>query len=286
MEAYMEPTELAAFQRSLSAGDRLRRLRTRLGITTREIESLSRRVAEKEGNEGFIVSHARITQIENNLSTPSLFKLFSLSTIYGIAVSELMSFYIDPQSMMRHHMSLNTERTHLVSLEEMDANAGIEFPIRFDPGFTAEKTNLVSRMVEVWGEVPVGLLRQLKLRHSRYAFIGLNDYTMYPLLRPGSFVQIDNRSRLLPMASVRTELDRPIYFIELRDGYVCSWCEVHGKRLLAIPHPLSGCQTQEFAYPDEAEIIGRVTAVAARLVPLPDPKPCPNDDGSGSPEQS
>lgn len=239
-----------------------------------------------EGNEEFIISHARITQIENGLSTPSLFKLFSLSTIYGIAVSELMSFYIDPESMMRHHMSLNAERTHLVSFEEPNPSGAVEFPIRFDPGFTAEKTNLVSRMVEVWGEVPVGLLRQLKLRGSRYAFIGLNDYTMYPLLRPGSFVQIDNRSRLLPPAPVRSELDRPIYFIELRDGYLCSWCEIQGKRLLAIPHPLSGCQTREFAYPDEAEIVGRVTAVAARLVLPPDAKALANGGGSGSPEPS
>jgi transcriptional regulator with XRE-family HTH domain len=274
----MEPTQVAVSQRTSSAGDRLRRLRTRLGITTREIENLSRRVAEREGSEEFVISHARITQIENGLSTPSLYKLFSLSTIYGLAVTELFSYYVDPQGAIGHHMALNLERTHLTTLDLADPQNGIEFPIRFDPGFTAEKTNLVSRMVEVWGEVPVGLLRQLKLRTSRYGFIGLNDHTMYPLLRPGSFVQIDDRSRILPSVFGRGEMDRPIYFVELRDGYLCSWCEIQGRRLIVVPHPLSGCQTQEFAYPDEAEIVGRVTAVAARLVPLPDPKASPDHD--------
>jgi transcriptional regulator with XRE-family HTH domain len=282
----MEPTQLAASQRLLGAGERLRKLRIRLGITTREIESLSRKIAEKEGNEEFIVSHARLTQIENGVSTPSLFKIFSLSAIYGMAVSDLTSYYLDPEACLRHHMEMNLERTHLTTFDAADPVSGMEFPVRFDPGFTVERTNLVSRMVEVWGEVPVGLLQQLKLRTSRYGFIGLNDYTMYPLLRPGSFVQIDQRSRVLPAMPGRSEFDRPIYFIELRDGYLCSWCEIRGKRLIVVPHPLSGCQTQEFAYPDEAEIVGRVTAVAVRLVPLPDQKASPDRDDSGPLEQS
>jgi hypothetical protein len=65
----------------------------------------------------------------------------------------------------------------------------------------------------------------------------------------------------------RTEFDRPIYFVELRDGYACSWCEVRGSQLTLIPHPLSGCAIRQFAYPSEAEIVGQVTGVAMRLVP-------------------
>jgi len=134
--------------------------------------------------------------------------------------------------------------------------------------------------------VPAGILQQLKLRGARYGFIGLTDYMMYPLLRPGSFVQIDERQRPLPLVPYRTEFDRPIYFIELRDGYLCSWCEVRRNRLIAIPHPLSGCPTQEFAYREEAEIIGRVTAVAARLVPVPGSAAFPDPADSELPERS
>jgi len=282
----MEPTRLAAPPRVLSAGERLRRLRAKLGITTREIESLSRKIAEQEGNEEFIVSHARITQIENGVSTPSVFKLFSLSAIYGIATSDLLSYYVDTKSCLRHHLAMNLEKTHLTTFDATDPLSRIEFPVRFDPGFTADRTNLISRMVEVWGEVPVGVLQQLKLRPSRYGFIGLSDYTMYPLLRPGSFVQIDELERTLPPTFSRTEMERPIYFTELRDGYLCSWCELRGRRLIVIPHPLSGCTTREFSYPGEAEIVGRVTAVAARLVPPAGPRPASDPDDAASPEQS
>ena len=89
---------------------------------------------------------------------------------------------------------------------------------------------------------------------------------MYPLLRPGSFVQIDDSSTRWQKNPWRSEFDRPMYFVELRDGYVCSWCELQGKTLTIIPHPLSPSQTRQFRYPDEAEIVGRVTAVAMRLV--------------------
>src|SRR5258707_391070 len=63
--------------------------------------------------------------------------------------------------------------------------------------------------------------------------------TLYPLLRPGSFVQIDPSVRKVQPMRWRTEFDRPIYFVELRDGDACSWCELQDGHLLLLPHPLS-----------------------------------------------
>src|SRR5258708_27157656 len=128
-------------------------------------------------------------------------------------------------------------------------------------------------MIEVWGAVPVGLIQHLDLRHSQYGYIGLSDYFMYPLLRPGSFVQIDSKVRRPQKGVFQSEFDRPIYFIELRDGYACSWCQLAGSNLLLIPHSLSSCDVQLFSYGIEAEIVGQVTGVAMRIV----------DSGSQSP---
>jgi hypothetical protein len=108
------------------------------------------------------------------------------------------------------------------------------------------------------------------VRHCQYGYVGMQDFTMFPLLRPGSFVQIDGNTSRMHASDWRTEFDRPIYFIELREGYACSWCELRGSQITLIPHPLSPCSTRQFAYPGEAEIIGQVTAVAMRLVPAPD----------------
>lgn len=251
---------------AVRAGERLKQLRLQLGLTTRDVAELSRKIALGEANEEFAISHARLIQIENDESTPSIYKLFTLSAVYGRTFMELVSFYVDPGRITAYRMSLPMPGTREVSLETFDESRSIHFPVRFDPGFQVGKTNLLSRMVETWGEVPVTLLESLNVRKQRYGFIGLEDYTMYPLLRPGSFVQIDDQQKPQTHVSYRSEYERPIWFLELRTGYICSWCELLRDRLISIPHPLSPCRTRDLAFPNEVEIVGRVTAVAARLV--------------------
>ncbi|MGC1383406.1 MAG: helix-turn-helix transcriptional regulator [Candidatus Acidiferrales bacterium] len=250
-------------------GDHLRELRNRLGVTTRAVEELSRKIALDRGNDEFYISNAWLTQLENTNSVPSIHKLFSLSVIYRSKITDLLGFFdIDLNDSLRYQMDMPLQHTHIAKFESPDPDKVITFPVRFDRGFSLEKTNLISRMVEIWGEVPVSLIQRLDVRHCQYGYVGLDDYSMSPMLRPGSFVQVDPNFKRIPPSSWRTEFDRPIFFVEMRDSYACSWCEVSGARLTLVPHPLSGCQVRQFAFPDEAEIIGQVTAVAMRLVPL------------------
>jgi transcriptional regulator with XRE-family HTH domain len=251
----------------LNAGEQLKELRIRLGITTREVEEHSRRIGDAEGNEEFNISNAWLTQIENKQSTPSVYKLYSLGVIYRVKFTDLLLLYgVDLEKLSKYQLATPLGKTHLARLEIYDKDRPVSFPVRFDPGFEPAKTNLLSRMVEIWGEVPISLIQHLDIRHSQYGYIGLKDYTLYPLLRPGSFVQIDQHVNTVQSFPWRTEYDRPIYFVELRDAYACSWCELHGNQLTLIPHPLSPCGIRQFTYSTEAEIIGRVTAVAMRIV--------------------
>lgn len=251
-------------------GQRLKDVRKRLGITTREVEVLSRQIAEEKGNSEFYISNAWLSQIENKGSTPSVYKLYSLSAIYRISLNELLLLYgIDQDKTSEHQITTTLPRTHILSLEIHDSERPVTFPIRFDPGFNVEQTNLLSRMVEIWGEVPIAMIQHLDLRESQWGYIGSDDYTMYPLLRPGSFVQIDDRQNKIQPRPWRTEYDRPIYFLELRNGYACGWCELQHRTLTLIPHPLAPCRIQQFKFPTEADVVGRVTAVAMRLVDLP-----------------
>jgi transcriptional regulator with XRE-family HTH domain len=263
--------EQGKLQPIVRAGEQLREIRSRLGITTRDVEDLSRKIAEDRNNEEFYISNAWLTQLENKPSVPSIFKLFSLSVIYRTKFADLLgAFGVDLDSSALYQFSMPLQNTHLAAMEELDPDKPITFPVRFDKGFSLDRTSLISRMVEVWGEVPVSLIQRLNVRNCQYGYIGLQDYTMYPLLRPGSFVQIDNQVSRVPPSEWRTEFDRPIFFIELREGYACGWCELRGSQLTLIPHPLSACSTRQFAHPDEAEIVGQVTAVAMRLVSASD----------------
>jgi hypothetical protein len=90
---------------------------------------------------------------------------------------------------------------------------------------------------------------------------------MYPLLRPGALVVIDDSRRKIVAGGWRHEFERPIYFLERRDGYVCGWCSLVGGRLVLQPHPASMCLPSVYAYPSEIEVIGQVVAVAMFLEP-------------------
>ena len=244
----------------------LKDLRARLGITTRDVAELSQKIAETQGNPEFQISNAWLTQIENSNSVPSIFKLYSLSAIYRLKFTDLLCLYgLDLQKLSLHQITSPLPQTHLTTLEVYDADRTVSFPVRFDRSFDVDNTNLLSRMVELWGEVPIALIQHLDIRHSQYGYIGLHDFTLYPLLRPGSFVQIDSRVRRVQPLRWRTEFDRPIYFIELRDGYACSWCDLLDGQLLLLPHPLSPVSARKFRYGIDAEIVGQVTAVAMRL---------------------
>lgn len=249
-------------------GDQLKEIRNRLGMTTREVEENSRNISENCKNDEYYISNAWLTQLENSSSVPSIYKLFSLSVIYRTKFNDLLALFgVDLNAISSYQLALPTANTHLASWEPPDPDKAVTFPVRFDRGFNLDKTSLISRMVEVWGEVPIALIQKLDVRHCQYGYVGMQDYTMYPLLRPGSFVQIDSNVSRGTTSEWRTEYDRPIYFIELRDSYACSWCEVRGSQITLIPHPLSPVSIRQFAYPDDAEIIGQVTGVAMRLVP-------------------
>ena len=88
---------------------------------------------------------------------------------------------------------------------------------------------------------------------------------MYPLLKPGSIVQIDESRRRVASQGWTSEFDRPIYFLELRYSYECCWCHQSGRQLTLVPHPMSNLGPRTIRTPDEGEVLGQVVGVAMRL---------------------
>lgn len=252
----------------MGVGEKLKSIRKDLGISARQVERYSRQIAEAEGNAKFYISNAWLSQIETAGPVPSVQKLYTLSVIYRINFVELLNLFgIDLDRIGLHQLELRLPKTNLARLEVYNEQRTIMFPVRLHNGFRLDKTTLLSRMVTIWGEVPIAVIRHLDIRHSLYGYIGLRDHAMDPLIPAGSFVQIDNRVReVLQSSSWRTELDRPVYFVKIPGGYACSWCEQKGNQLTLVPHPLSHSRLRHFAYAREAKIIGRVTGIAMRIV--------------------
>jgi transcriptional regulator with XRE-family HTH domain len=251
----------------LAAGRRLKELRESLGLSTREVQTRSKQIAVDRKNQEYHISHTWLTDIEKGRFMPGLVKMYGLSFILGRGFTEIAGYFGMPiADLGRDRALMGVPRTHLVDRQVEDPNQTVSLPVEFKPEFSFEKTNLLSRVVAKWGEVPIGLLRHLDLRNSMYGYIGLEDLTLYPLIRPGSLVEIDPSQRKIGLAKWRNEFERPIYFIELRDGYLCGWCQLERSQLLVIPHPQSRQAVRHFVFPTEAEVVGRVTGVAMRIV--------------------
>jgi len=256
---------------SPEAGRRLRAERLRVRLSTREVARRSRLIAEKRGNQEYCISHAWLTEVENGKSMPGLFRLHCLSLIYGRPFDELVGFYgINIRDIGKEPLPLGLPRTHLIGPTLEGRRETILAPIELRSKVQLEKTNLVSRMFESWGEVPIALLHRLDWQNSLYGYIGLEDYTMYPFLRPGSFVEIDSRQKKIQTTGTwQNEAERPIYFVELRDSYVCSWCELDGGgHLIFVPCPQSRGQIRQVRYPADADIVGQVTTVTMRIAKI------------------
>ena len=248
----------------LAAGLNLRGVRERLGLTMREVESASARIAERHGNEEFGVSPSRLSDIETKGLVPSIFRLYSLAIVYRSDLREILAWYGIDLSLSAADLQLNLPpKSHFE--ETLQGTAKVAIPTRLDPSFDPRRSANLSRMGEQWGSVPLGYLANLSQDKYMYGYVGSEDFTMYPLLPPGTFLQVDEARTKIEQALWRSELERPIYFVETRDGYTCCWCSLKGDDIVLHSHPLSPVPVRVLRHPREAEVIGQVVGIALKL---------------------
>jgi len=227
---------------------KLKSLRKDRNITVREVERASRRIADVKGDKRFCISNGWLAQLENSDSEPSISKLFSLSVIYHANLLDLLSLYnIDVNEKEKYEPVADPYVTQLLSPYD-NRHARSESQ---DHSVTSLNANQ-----------PGGDGRC----HILYGHLGLADFTMYPMIRPGAVLTIDTSQTKVVTSLWRNEYERPIYFIELRAAYACGWCELQGNQLLIIPHQSSRAKVRRFIYPREAEIVGRVIGYSTNCV--------------------
>ena len=81
------------------AGQRLKEYRMQHDLTLKDVENLSRRTAKAKRNPEYMISAARLRQVEANGSVPNLYKLASLGEIYEVSYLDILRLYgIDPEA--------------------------------------------------------------------------------------------------------------------------------------------------------------------------------------------
>ena len=246
------------------AGQKLKNVRERLNLRFRDVEEASYRIAALNKNDEYCIAISRLADIENKGVVPSMFRLYSLCAIYRLDITEVFEWYgVNLAEMPADARSVEIDRTHTIGFKPSDQGE-VMLPLALDPNIDLSKSVFLSRSIQKWGRLPLMLLGGYDLKHHTYAYIGTDDWTMYPILQPGSFVMVDEARRKILSSGWTGEFDRPIYFVEHRHGFACGWCSVDNNRFILQPHPASGCEAQVFDE-NEAEIIGQITGVAMRL---------------------
>ncbi|HXZ80848.1 MAG TPA: helix-turn-helix transcriptional regulator [Terriglobales bacterium] len=245
-------------------GQQLRLLREQLGYTLRDVESASIRIASRHKNEEFGIPVSRLSDIEIKGFQPSIFRIYSLAVIYRVDIRQILAWFgVDTSDMPNDVLLTEAPKTHLSQM--MEAVPSVQLPVKFDPGFDLRKTTNLGRMIERWGIVPIQHIAPLINVDYTYGYVGTDDYAMYPILLPGSFLQIDESKNEVVERAWRSEYERPIYFIETRTGYFCCWCSLKTDHIILQPHPLSPTPLRIMKHPQEAEVIGQVVGIAMRL---------------------
>jgi transcriptional regulator with XRE-family HTH domain len=249
-----------------NAGWKFRQFRERLNLTFRDIEEATRHVANAKLNPEYLVTISRLSEIENNNVVPSIYRLYSLCVVYQVSFAEALRWYgVNLQSFLNDASLFSCDKTQLVP-ESADDGEDVKLPIRLDPGFSPQKTSYLSRMIQAWGTTPLVMLRQLDAHAYRYGYVGMDDWMMYPLIMPGSLVQIDPERRKVESQVWKNDFERPIYFLETRSSYYCTWLTPMGRgELLIQPYSLSPCKAIVVATPAEATVVGQVIGAAMHL---------------------
>jgi transcriptional regulator with XRE-family HTH domain len=248
------------------AGQKLKRTRERLNLRFRDVEEASIQIANRHNNDEFIIALSRLSDIESKGTVPTIYRMYSLCTIYRLDIQEVLDWYgVNMGSLAADASSIELQKTHLIGFGSGPGYGDVQMPLSLDPGIDLRRTTFLSRMIQRWGKLPVTLLNGMDLKNHRYAYIGTEDWEMFPLIAPGSLVLIDETKRKVVNTGWSNEFERPIYFFEHRKGFSCAWCTLNENQLVLQPHPASGSYPQVFLFPDEIDVLGQVTGVAMRL---------------------
>lgn len=243
-------------------GEKLRQARERLKLTYRDVVEASHKIAGRRGSEEFAIALSRLADIENKGTLPTIYRLYTLCAIYRLNWKEVIGWYGVPiELLISDGVAIRHQETHAMNFPP---DGEIAVPGAFDREIDPNRTTFLTLMRRRWGKIPLSFLTGHEQKNLHYGFIGLSDWSMYPILHPGSLVLIDQSRRKIALDGWSNEFERPIYFLEHREGYHVGWCSRVAGRLLLAPHPASHGAPILFDYSD-IDVIGQVTGVAMIL---------------------
>jgi hypothetical protein len=116
------------------------------------------------------------------------------------------------------------------------------------------------RLLTIWTEVPLLLMLDIDWTHGPLVLIGQSDRMLWPLLPPGSLLQLDQNERTIAEGQFG-EFERPVYLIEFRGRFYCCHAQRRGDTLRMISHQESPERPSISVPYKEALVRGQLTPI-------------------------
>jgi transcriptional regulator with XRE-family HTH domain len=257
------PEKKHSAERMRTSGQFLRSLRETLGFRLIDVEQAAAGIAKELEDQSYTLPSSTLADFENKNTLPTVHRFLSIAAIYRVDYLELLrAFGVDSHRIAELHVPAPKQTARILNFPQKNT---LQVPI-LDPGFDLKRSIDLVRMVQQWGTIPLSMIESLRAPNFIYGYVGTEDRTMYPLILPGSFVQVDAMDNKVTSSRWSSEYERPIYMIETRSFTVCSWCSIlDDKSLLVESHPLSGVPPRRLSLDTDADVLGRVVGVAMRL---------------------
>lgn len=232
-------------------GEEMRTRLQQLHIGIRRVDDLSRHDANTQHNGSLHISKYRLRELQQNPEDITVAEIAELARLCHTTFNDMLTRYLS------YYPTLVGE-TELPSSTQLIPDQACEWLGSLESA--PAKTELVPK-----NQARFNTARPLWPSGSHYIYgrIGMNDRTMWPLLAPGSLIRINTRQKVVARhGSWHNDYDRPIYFLEVRNGFACGWCDVYDRQLILTPHSLSPASPKSFILGREVEVRGRVMGYA------------------------
>ena len=123
-----------------------------------------------------------------------------------------------------------------------------------------DPASAMRRLLNGWTDVPLLLMLDVDWDRGPLVLLGLSDRMMWPLLPPGSLLQLDANVRTIDGGSW-TEFERPVYLIEYRGRFHCCHAQRRGDTLRLISHDESQASPSISVPFKEVRVRGQVTPI-------------------------
>jgi hypothetical protein len=120
-------------------------------------------------------------------------------------------------------------------------------------------------LLAMWRTVPLLLMLDVDWGRGPLVLIGTRDRLMWPLLPPGTLLQLDQTVRTVDERQF-TEYERPIYLIEYRNRFHCCHAQRRRDVITLISHEESQGPLSRSISVREARVRGQLTPIFRPLV--------------------